>query len=92
MKVYMIREKEYAEVNECYAARLFEQKKAIPAGTFDETDGKYWLGTLKTGMENAEKAEAKEAEGTAEAKAGDAETDAADAPTETKPKSKRTRK
>ena len=57
MKVYMIREQEYADVNDIYASRLIEQDRAVPAGTFDETNGKYWLGKLKTGMEKAEEAE-----------------------------------
>lgn len=59
MKVWLIQEGEYAEYNEAYCARLFEQEKAVPAGkmTMDSEQGRYWLRALKAGMERAEKRE-----------------------------------
>lgn len=62
MKVFLIREKEHAEYNDSYAARLFEQGKAVPAAALKGDNAKYWLNKLKIGMERVEAEEAKDAE------------------------------
>ena len=54
MKVFLIREKEYAEFNDSYAARLFEQGKAVPTCSLRGDNAKFWLNKLKIGMEQAE--------------------------------------
>ena len=62
MKVFLIREKKHAEFNDSYAARLFEQGKAVPAKSFRGDDAKYWLNQLKIGMEQAEADERSESD------------------------------
>ena len=60
MKVFLIREKKYAEYNDGYAMRLFEQNRAVPAATLKGENATYWLNKLKTGMEEANEAEAQD--------------------------------
>lgn len=56
MKVWLIYEGEYAEYNDAYCARLFEQRRAVPAikMQMDGEQGRIWLKSLKYGMELAE--------------------------------------